>query len=357
MGRLLAFGSIMQRMKIARFVALALSISVARSTYAWSPSGHEAASMIAYDQLTADARAKVNAILEAHPRRDKDLLAALQTGDDRNATMFVVASTWPDMVRLPTNPFSHTDNHPVWHYVDYPVTFEPDAPAGPQPVETWDGKSDPQNLLQAMQKLTPEFMDNKTTTTRQAIDLSWIEHLVEDIHQPLHAADMYSKLYPQGDRGGNLEMVLGADGRIITLHGYWDSLEGPDTGYAIIRKTADRIEKEHPVSEFGKAITHLDPMDWAKESLELAKTDVYLGGKLETMPRNLVAQGAKPALLPIAYENRAHALAEERLALAGYRLAALVEKMVANMPVPVVNTTPMGVVAPAETPAGATTQP
>jgi S1/P1 Nuclease len=38
---------------------------------------------------------------------------------------------------------------------------------------------------------------------RKAIALAWLFHLVGDIHQPLHTAQLFTTEYPQGDRGGN----------------------------------------------------------------------------------------------------------------------------------------------------------
>jgi hypothetical protein len=348
----------MKKLTIALLFALAISLIYSHQACAWSPSGHEIVAMIAYDQLSPGAKVKVNAILEAHPRRDKDLLAGMQTSDDRNVTLFIVASTWPDMVRMPTNPSSHTDNHPAWHYVDYPFNMDPNGPAGPQPAEDWDGHSDPQNLLQAMQELVPEFSNAKTPTERQAIDLSWIEHLVGDIHQPLHATSAYSSTFPQGDRGGNSVMIMTTQGQIMNLHAYWDTLEGPDTGIVAIRGAADRIERIHPISEYGDAAKDLDPKAWAKESFDLAKSNVYPGGNLIGIPRSASPDDPpQPPTLTAGYENNAHALAERRIALAGYRLGALVEKLVADLSIPTVNTVPVGSVVPVGTPSISTTQP
>ncbi len=38
---------------------------------------------------------------------------------------------------------------------------------------------------------------------RRANALSWLFHLVGDIHQPLHSAQIFTTDYPNGDRGGN----------------------------------------------------------------------------------------------------------------------------------------------------------
>jgi hypothetical protein len=44
---------------------------------------------------------------------------------------------------------------------------------------------------------------NQNDPERRAIALAWLFHLVGDIHQPLHTAQLFIVDYPQRDRGGN----------------------------------------------------------------------------------------------------------------------------------------------------------
>ena len=304
---------------------------------AWNSTGHETVAQIAYDTMPPEARAKIVAALKNHPRYEKDLLANLATGEDPDRAAFIRAATWPDMVRSPENPLNRMDNHPVWHYVDYP--YELDGVIGDPVAEQWDGKSDPANLIQAMQKMRKELADPQTPPARIAIDLCWVEHLVGDIHQPLHAVSMYSKEYPRGDRGGNDEIIgnpgdLGNPGDMmnqspmLALHTLWDDIEGLSLDPAVIRKLADRIEREHPADSMKDQIAELDVTAWAKESLALARTKVYLNG---TLPHSVRVPGgpfpddAPP--LPTGYEDAARAVADQRIALAGYRLAAVLEEI------------------------------
>ena len=50
----------------------------AAPAHAWNATGHEAVALVAWDHLTPATRAKLTALLEQHPRRDKDLLARLR---------------------------------------------------------------------------------------------------------------------------------------------------------------------------------------------------------------------------------------------------------------------------------------
>ncbi len=323
-------GDFMRIMKWISVLATPLLLAWPQTARAWNATGHETVALIAYDQLTADQKKYFDGILENHQQRDEFILTALQPGDDRQTFLFIASATWPDLVRNPLNGLSRTENHPAWHYVDYP--YDLDGKTGPQPVEQWDGKSDPANLLQAMQKVVPEFNNPKTTAARRAIDLCWILHLVGDIHQPLHATSLYSNTYPDGDRGGNMEMVL-VNNQPMVLHAFWDDLEGTDVHLVQIRAIADRIEQEHPADELKAELAKTDVKEWALESLAEAKSKVYDNGNIPGMPRDLAQQSpdAVPSLSD-AYQTEAHKTADMRVAEAGYRLAALLQRLTAKSP-------------------------
>ena len=42
-----------------------------------------------------------------------------------------------------------------------------------------------------------------TDPEQKAIAFAWLFHLVGDVHQPLHTAQLFTVDYPNGDRGGN----------------------------------------------------------------------------------------------------------------------------------------------------------
>jgi hypothetical protein len=222
---------------------------------------------------------------------------------------------------------NHTEHHSRWHYVDFP--FEQDGVKGPQPNLQWDGKSDPANLVQAMQKALTELKNPQTPAPRKAIDLCWVEHLVGDIHQPLHATSWFSKEYPQGDQGGNLVAMKNGD-EVENLHFFWDSIEGMSMDPEQIRKTADRIEAEYPLSKLKDRAADLSVVDWAHESRALAQSVAYLNGTLPHVTRTPGPGATMPSeapALPTGYAQAALATADERVALAGYRLAAVLDQI------------------------------
>jgi len=305
-----------------------LSIAAPRAG-AWNSTGHELVAQIAFDQLTPAVRTYVVTILKNHPRVNEDLLGDENRLADDNEAMFIRAATWPDMIRSPIDPMSRTENHPRWHYVDFPMTS--DGLKEPPPPLQWDGHSDPANLVQAMQKAISELNNPQTPKPRQAIDICWVEHLIGDIHQPLHAITWFSKEFPTGDMGGNLDIIELPKQPPENLHFYWDAIEGMSMDPAQIRKTADRIEAEHPEAQLKDQVADLSVVDWAQESSVLAKTVAYENGNL---PHSKRTQGAtlpsEAPELPADYPAKSLAVADVRIALGGYRLAAVFTKLAAG---------------------------
>jgi hypothetical protein len=217
-------------------------------------------------------------------------------GDDRfydelapNAQPTPLLPGFPDMMR-----------HRAWHYFDTPFSGD-----GMPVIE-----QQPPHLMTELPRLLAELA---TADSQQAAyDLPWIEHLVGDSHQPLHLTGRFLRSQPKGDAGGNFVIV--EPGR--TLHSLWDDAAAPrDLSDEDIIRYAHEIAAEYPVGP----PPSLDPTHWAAESFELDKSAVYTFG-LET--------GSKehPLILPPGYEEKAKRIARQRVAVAGYRLAAVLNK-------------------------------
>ena len=207
------------------FGVLALMQSTAA---AWFDTGHEIIASITYDELTPAARNAANDLLKQHPRYQKDLLAELPEGFDPQRYAFMIAATWPDIVRRQNHPMHFVANHPAWHYINIP--FVQPGFAGPttQPAaQTAPGE--PRNILEALDKATTELGNPSAAASDRAVWLCWILHLCGDLHQPIHAINFYSPQYPDGDQGGNLQLVLRMPNQLdsqINLH----ARMGPDAG-------------------------------------------------------------------------------------------------------------------------------
>jgi len=165
----------------------------------------------------------------------------------------------------------------------------------------------------------------------RAEKLSWLIHLVGDIHQPLHCATLVNSIYPapEGDRGGNEFFVRVSDsGSPRKLHSLWDGLLGTGTT-ANARLTrsalnnAIRIQALYPRAALPELQSHRSVESWSKESRESAIHDVYNDGTLEP------GQDADHAtILPAGYTRHAKEVAERRIALAGYRLADEIRRLI-----------------------------
>ena len=192
--------------------------------------------------------------------------------ESRARAAFIHAASWPDEIRgdprfyddtrpdaAPTpvlRGFPGMQRHTNWHYADLP--FSPDnTPLIPTPTP---------NVVTEIRRMMDEILPTADPTLA-AYDLPWLEHLVADIHNPLHATSRFTKDLPQGDQGGNLVFVYGK-----TLHAYWDDAASPrEIGYEGILKYAKDFTARQPPP----VTSSLNPRTWLEESFKLAKSDVY----------------------------------------------------------------------------------
>src|SRR5438445_64594 len=113
--------------------------------------------------------------------------------------------------------------------------------------------------------------------------------------------------------GGSTVRVAGGENRDACWDGILDraSARGPGEGsIAYATRVAHRVERIHPRASLATAAASTDVVGWEREGLHLAQTVVYAG----------VTRGAPPSA---TYQAQALTVAERRVALAGYRLAAL----------------------------------
>ncbi len=164
------------------------------------------------------------------------------------------------------------------------------------------------NALTQVELLTATLASNASDDLK-SYDLVWLLHLVGDLHQPLHATARFTDGLDD-DRGGNDELVQPTSGSAINLHAYWDGLLGdratPDEAVAAANDLPQADPSEAAVS---------DPALWTIGSFAIAQNEVYTG---------LIGPGAGPFNLTRDYQDDALATARERAALAGARLAKLI---------------------------------
>lgn len=291
------------------------------NAHAWNDRGHMVVARIAWKELAEKRRAKVIAILKSHPHYEEFLKADRPDNIPEDEWVFMRAATWADWVR--NGPAERKAfNRPEDHYVNFPVT-KPGDPT--RPPSAPGGK-----ILQAIPNAMAQMKSGGDRVER-AVAMTWIFHLVGDIHQPLHCVAMYSETFPKGDRGGNLALVR-IKGEKVQLHYMWDGLLGSGRSLSDIGGSVFEIEqmlKKNPTA-LGKDIHSLDPTVWAKESVEAAKRFSYWQRKdVQLWPANSDGN-PEPHMIPEAperYAQEAGEVARYRVAAAGKRLANVIEKV------------------------------
>lgn len=165
-----------------RMVALA-GLCWPLAAAAWGPDGHRAAAAVTAERLCPAAAVAVENLLDG---------MSLAAG-----------STWPDGIR-DEPAWAHTRD---WHYINI---------GDEQPMSALvEGEPGHGRLLSAIRENLARLGDEHGDPLRRRQALSFVLHLVADLHQPLHVGR-------HEDRGGNT-ITVSFDGRESSLHRLWDS--------------------------------------------------------------------------------------------------------------------------------------
>lgn len=233
--------------------------------FAWGTEGHQVIASLAQAQLTPKAR------------REVERLLALEPGQ----TMASI-STWADEHRNPSSA--------AWHYVNFPrdsCTYdaERDCP---------DGRCVVGAIERQLEVLVSNAPDEKRLTA-----LKYVIHLVGDVHQPLHAGY-------RDDKGGNTYQ-LQAFMRSSNLHALWDS--------GLIRSLNGDVES------LMEKQRRLNPPTETR--------DLNIAHVAEESCRIVALPGFyPPRKVGLEYVERFTPTLEQRLVLAGARLAGLINRAV-----------------------------
>lgn len=261
---------------------------------AWDDTGHMLVSTVAYKRLNPRARARVEALT-------KTIRFCGKTYDP------ITVSTWMDDMRAD----SMHDDMREWHYINVPV-FD-GVPVDPKNVAATN------NVASRLKWGIATLTLSTGSDQKDGEVLGFLYHLAGDIHQPLHAATRYTAANPNGDAGGNFFKFTGIK-EADNLHRLWDTAAGafefwraPRPLEAATRTRLDdyarSIETEFPADKMPEA-REINPDKWAQESHALALQYVYT-----------TKENSTPT---VAYRMQAQTVARRRIALAGYRLANMI---------------------------------
>lgn len=306
-----------------KFLILSAFVLVFVSTAAaWDDTGHKTSAYIAWQQMTPAAREKAVKILLSAPE-DSDL-SSLYPQDSRSAAtkqrdLFMMAAYWSDIVRdrkFETRYKYHQGN---WHYAD---TFWSVENGRIKILENF-----PEDHGKAVEKLY-EFekllKSADASDAEKAIALAWVLHLGGDIHQPLHTSARVTEFEPKGDQGGNLFLITPKDTpreQSENLHWYWDSIvpkiypRNDRTDAEYIPQIGEMFMRKYPFSEMKDRLKLGDFDQWQKDSFQLALKEVF---------REDLIRFEMPSA---KYRRNAYEVSEEQLALAGYRLGEMLNRI------------------------------
>jgi len=271
--------------------------SLQTTAFGWGDTGHMTVAQIAFDNLTQAQKDRVNQ------------LAAMIELEDRDYE-FVTSACWMDDIR----DFPMFEPIRDWHFITQRFIINNAAPNEDPPVV---------NAVSIIKFLVARLQSPRESDLKKAYYLAELAHLVGDIHQPLHTVTRFTPEEPGGDLGGNF-FLLDNDAPRRNLHSYWDAAGGvfnfqdirrPLTG---IRRTqlqtfANDISGAFPKSGMTSEAGNLDPMVWAREGRDLAIAQVYQGINENDLPSQ-------------TYQTNAQRVSKRRIALAGYRLAAILKQ-------------------------------
>ncbi|HEX4966355.1 MAG TPA: S1/P1 nuclease [Thermoanaerobaculia bacterium] len=304
---------------------LTLAVFSALPVVAWNDAGHMTVAAVAYQHLTPQVRTRVDTLLRQHPDFAK-LSEGLAANDPNfGLRVFMKAATWPDFIRndprfyddlrpdaTPTPPlpgFPDMKIHKNWHYRDEGISFDGTATKPPDAV----------NALTEIVAQRSALGDPAVPASTQAYGLSWLAHLIGDVHQPLHAVSRFSALHPGGDHGGNEFHLDDPSDPKLSLHWFWDTALAADPDPQKAIALAKSIAGDY-VRDDRELAPGADPpamvLAWLEESAALARYVVY----------TVAEERAQPPFpkVPEAYRTLANQIARHRAAVAGYRLAALI---------------------------------
>lgn len=304
--------------RIIKFVSLiVIFVSAATASYGWDDVGHKITSYIAWQRMTPDVREKViKTLLEAPEDAQLStfyLPFSSRSDEAKKREFFMIASTWPDIVRDRNFENRYKKYHKGnWHYSDDFWTSSNGR------IEFLKAPDDGGKAVEKLFEFEKLLRDPSDPAKEKAVAIAWIEHIVGDIHQPLHTSARVTETEPKGDQGGNL-FQLTPQGtpreQQVNLHWYWDSIIGRnvarrndacDSDY--VDPIARNLMKRYPAARLRNRLKNGKYNEWQDEGVKLAIDQVFSAD----LQRNQMPSDR--------YKSRAFRLAEEQLALAGYRM-------------------------------------
>lgn len=280
-------------MQALRWAAVGgVALGAARA-FGWNAAGHMVIAEIAWMHLRPEVRVECERLAKVNPTHQ--------------AYDFITAAAWADDIR------STRKETADWHFIN--LHFRLDG----QPVLN---RPTSPNVVEAIESQSKLLVDRTRPDRVRADALRFLVHLVGDIHQPLHTTARDSNAFPRGDRGGN-DFKLGRDASPGNLHALWDggaglfpAIDRPLNALTrqlidVQAKTISALVPEPSAEDLNKPVD-----EWADEGSRLSQRFVYQ-----------TPEGKPPTA---AYLAAARTYCAQEAGLAGYRLADLLNRLLAK---------------------------
>jgi len=271
------------------FVTLASSFDV----FAWGGQGHRLVGLIAADRLTPVAKQNVAWLLDGQTLAD--------------------VASWPDTITGDQVQTSY------WHYLNIPpeaTGYDRDRDCPRQPGVEAGSRGDRWRdcVVDRIPYWEERLGNPKLDRADRATALKYVVHFIGDLHQPFHALgvgrggnDVKVRIFGQSDCGNDPARPVPCN-----LHSVWDSrliarhnLDEPTYFAALKKLIADKNLGAQPSGT---------PVQWAEQSFKLGKEALVKDGEN-------IDEG---------YYRRHITVIDERMALAGVRLAADLNRILAT---------------------------
>jgi hypothetical protein len=284
---------------MAKLAALAAALLLCPpSALAWGGLGHETICELAFLELDDTARQRVVALIRQDPE----------------FPTFRASCNWADRPRQRASE----------HFVNLPRDAtgldDDDCPLAEECVVT------------AIEHDLAVVASPNATDEEKLAALKFLGHWVGDVHQPLHAAS-------QDDRGGNHIRTRGSSCQ--SLHTLWDSCIVEERlgmhPLTIVRELRAGITDEQRAEWLAS-----DPVDWANGSFAIAREPgvgycIMVDGTCQYAADNREfdeGEREKVVVVDDGYLDKHASIARERIAMAGVRLAGLLNRALADRAVP-----------------------
>jgi nuclease S1 len=311
-------------------VAAAASLLLASASWAWGCKGHQTVALIAEKHMSANAKTLAQDLLQKNPP-DPTLNRYCK---DQGPNAMTDAATWADDER------SKDKSTGGWHFFDIP------RGAAQSSMNEFCNIQD-SCVTQALRDKISILKDPARSAPERADALRYIIHFVGDEHQPLHCTT-------NNDRGGNCIPVKYFDNDPAAspkdassfgpnLHGIWDTnIVERDMGSRTVQQFADDLDAKFQSQITAWQQAPIDIDGWAWESHQVAEDVAY--GKLPKKLKieapiypfiascaddNHVSQRMlkKKIQLAEAYQDAVAPVIEQRLEMAGVRLAMILNQL------------------------------